>query len=116
MAQKEAEGSSRQAMTKYILANFGKNDAASFKRALKKGVSSGKLVANGARFKLAGVDFEPAQVDRVEVKDVSEGEGRAAESGDTVVMKCATEHPHCFRRPFAACVDARVPADTRANS
>ena len=82
LAQKEAEGSSRQAMTKYILANFGKSDATSFKRALKKGVSSGKLVANGARFKLAGVDFEPAQVDRVEIKDVSEGEGRAAESGD----------------------------------
>ena len=100
LAQKEAEGSSRQAMTKYILANFGKSDATSFKRALKKGVSSGKLVANGARFKLAGVDFEPAQVDRVEIKDVSEGEGRAAESGDTVVMKCATElHPHCLFSP-----------------
>ena len=117
LAQKEAEGSSRQAMTKYILANFGKNDAASFKRALKKGVSSGKLVANGARFKLAGVDFEPAQVDRVEIKDVSEGEGTAAESGDTVVMKCAhrAAPPHCFGRPFATCLDARH-ADTRANS
>ena len=40
---KEAPGSSRQAIAKYIKQEFGKEDASSLKRALKKGVAEKKL-------------------------------------------------------------------------
>jgi FKBP-type peptidyl-prolyl cis-trans isomerase len=87
VALKEADGSSRQAITKYIKANFQKDDAAALRRALKKGVADGKLVQAGARFKVAGVEFEAAEVPQVTIKDIVEGEGPAAASGDTVIMK-----------------------------
>ena len=87
VALKDAEGSSRQAITKYIKSNFQKDDAAALRRALKKGVADGKLVQAGARFKVAGVEFEAAAKPQVTIKDVIVGEGPAAESGDTVVMK-----------------------------
>jgi hypothetical protein len=84
---KDAPGSSRQAIAKHIKANFGKDDSAALRRALKKGVTSGKLVQCGARFKIAGVEFAAAPVPAVEIKDMSVGEGAKAESGDTVTMK-----------------------------
>eukprot|EP01052_Picozoa_sp_SAG31_P031721 SAG31_NODE_3393_length_4326_cov_2.068607_3_plen_77_part_00 len=60
MALKEAGGSSRQAICKYIKVTFQKDDAAALRRALKKGVSDGKLIQAGARFKCAGVEFQAA--------------------------------------------------------
>lgn len=87
IALKEAEGSSRQAITKYIKSNFQKDDASALRRALKKGVADGKLVQAGARFKVKGVEFEAAAQPKVTIKDLVEGEGPAAGSGDTVVMK-----------------------------
>lgn len=84
---KDAEGSSRQGIAKYINSTFQKDDAAALRRALKKGVADGKLVQAGARFKIAGVEFEAAAKPQVTITDVTEGEGPAAGSGDTVVMK-----------------------------
>lgn len=87
VALKDAEGSSRQAITKHIKNNFQKDDVAALRRALKKGVADGKLVQAGARFKVAGMEFEAAAKPEVTIKDVTEGKGPAAASGDTVVMK-----------------------------
>ena len=87
VALKEGEGSSRQAITKYLKAEFGKDDAAALRRTLKKGVADGKLIQAGARFKCAGMEFEAAEKPQVTITDVKEGKGPAAASGDRVVMK-----------------------------
>ena len=87
LALKEGEGSSRQAITKYLKTEFGKDDAAALRRTLKKGVADGKLIQAGARFKCAGMEFGAAEKPKVTITDVKEGKGPAAASGDMVVMK-----------------------------
>ena len=86
-AQKSAKGSSRQAISKYLRAEFDTDNAAALKKALKKGVSDGKLIQEGQSFKVAGdKEYEAPKEEQVELTDVKVGEGPAAEKGDTVVV------------------------------
>ena len=86
-AQKSAKGSSRQAIGKYLISEFDTDNATALKKALKKGVSDGKLIQEGQSFKVAGdKEYEAPKEEQVELTDVKVGEGPAAEKGDTVVV------------------------------
>lgn len=87
-AQKSAKGSSRQAIGKYVKAELEFENAAALKKALKKGVSDGKLIQEGQSFKVAGdKEYEAPKEEQVEIVDVKTGEGPGpAEKGDTVVV------------------------------
>ena len=86
-AQKSAKGSSRQAIAKYLKAEFETDNATALKKALKKGVADGKLIQEGQSFKVAGdKEYEAPPEEQVEITDVKLGEGPAAEKGDTVIV------------------------------
>lgn len=85
----EPGGASRPAVAKYIKETYGEVSAAFLKKAFAQGVSKGKLVQNGQRFGLVGVEIAPRPGDVVEkiiVKAAPEG-AQACEPGDTVDMK-----------------------------
>jgi len=87
-ALKDPNGSSTQAISKYIKATHQKDDKNSLKRALKKGLADGKLV-NGdsaVRFKIAGLEFADTST-QVAIEDVRVGDGEAAAKGDQVRMQ-----------------------------
>lgn len=81
-------GVSRTAIAKYCKAELEYDNAAKLKQALKKAVSSGKLVQTGQSFRVSGdaVVAAPPEV-TVTIVDVKEGKGPEAVRGDTVVMK-----------------------------
>ena len=86
-AQKSAKGSSRQAISKYLKAEFEYDNATALKKALKKGVTDGKLIQEGQSFKVAGdKEYEAPPEEKVEITDVKIGDGPAAEKGDTVIV------------------------------
>ena len=86
-AQKSAKGSSRQAIAKYLKAEFSYENAVALKKALKKGVADGKLIQEGQSFKVAGdKEYEAPPEEQVEITDVKIGDGPAAEKGDTVIV------------------------------
>ena len=85
----EPGGASRVAIAKFVKETFGEVSAPLLKKALATGVQKGKLVQNGQRFALAGVEIAPRAGESVEktvIKAAPEG-SRACESGDTVDMK-----------------------------
>ena len=58
------------------------------KNAFKKGVENGKLIQTGQSFRVAGDPLpDMPEEAKVEIEDIKEGSGPAAEVGDTVVMK-----------------------------
>lgn len=81
-------GISRVAISKYCKNELNYDNASALKKALKKGVDSGKLVQTGQSFRVAG--DAPAKLPdqpKVEMKDIKEGSGTAAAKGDTVLVK-----------------------------
>jgi len=81
-------GISRVAIAKYLKNELDYDNAAALKKALKKGVDSGKLIQTGQSFRVAGdAAAELPDQATVEMKDVKEGSGPAAAKGDTVVVK-----------------------------
>ena len=85
----EPGGASRIAIQKYIKETFGEVKPALLKKAFTTVVASGKVVQNGQRFALVGVEIAPRPgetVEKVVLKAAPEG-SRACEHGDTVDMK-----------------------------
>ena len=81
-------GVSRVSIAKYIKNEFDYDNASALKKALKKGVDSGKLIQTGQSFRVAGdLVAEIPDQPKVEIEDIKEGTGPAATSGDTVVVK-----------------------------
>ena len=61
LALKDADGSSRQAITKYLKAEFGVENAVAVKKAFKAGVDAGRLLQKGQSFSVKGHQFEAAE-------------------------------------------------------
>jgi FKBP-type peptidyl-prolyl cis-trans isomerase len=81
-------GVSRVSIAKYIQNEFDYDNASALKKALKKGVNSGKLIQTGQSFRVAGDHVaELPDQPKVEIKDLKEGTGPAAAVGDTVLVK-----------------------------
>eukprot|EP00729_Bicosta_minor_P005528 gene5528-22284_t len=85
---KDHAGSSRQAISKYLKAEFDVSNAAALKKALKTGVTKGRLIAKGTqRWTIPGATFEAPVEEQMEIKTVSEGTGAAtADNGDEVTV------------------------------
>ena len=81
-------GISRVAITKYLKQELDYDNGSALKKALKQGVSKGKLIQTGQSFRVAGDPLPdlPAEP-TVEHTDVKVGKGPAAVAGDTVVVK-----------------------------
>ena len=87
-AVQDCKGASRQAVVKYLKAEFACDNATAIKSALKKGVATGKLTQQGQSFRVAGdAPIAPPADETVGVEDVAEGgDGPAAAVGDEVSM------------------------------
>ena len=62
----EPGGASRVAVAKYVKQTWGEVSAALMKKAFATGVQKGKLVQNGQRFALVGVEIAPREGESVE--------------------------------------------------
>ena len=84
----EPGGASRIAITKYIKNTHGEVSAAHLKKAFAAGVAKNKLVQNGQRFALFGVEIAPREGESVEktILRAALPERRACGPGDTVDM------------------------------
>ncbi|KAL3797581.1 hypothetical protein ACHAW5_003300 [Stephanodiscus triporus] len=85
-----ANGISRTAITKYLHSELDvdASKAAQLKSAFKKGLEKGILVQTGQSFRVAGDALPDLPRERTtDIEDLKPGIGRAAEAGDTVVMK-----------------------------
>ena len=85
-----ANGTSRTAIIKYLQSEFDVDvsKSAPLKTAFKKGVEKGRLVQTGQSFRVSGDPVPDIPEDaKVKIEDLKEGEGSAAEAGDTVVVK-----------------------------
>ena len=83
-----ANGISRVAIQKYLKSELSYDNPSALKKALKKGVDSGKLVQMGQSFRIAGDPVAALpEKPKVDLEDVKVGKGVAAASGDTVVVK-----------------------------
>lgn len=85
----EPGGASRVAIAKYVKEVYGEVKAPLLKRAFAAGVEKGRLVQNGQRFALVGVEIAPRVGEAVEktvLKAAPDG-SRACCAGDTVDMK-----------------------------
>jgi FKBP-type peptidyl-prolyl cis-trans isomerase len=81
-------GVSRVAIAKYLKNELEYDNASALKKALKKGVASGKLIQTGQSFRVASDPVAELPVQpKVEIEDVKEGNGPSATKGDTVVVK-----------------------------
>lgn len=84
------KGSSRQSVSKYLKSEFDYDNTNAINAALKKGVSSGKLVQSGQSFRVAAdpvAEEAPAEGERLVAEDIKVGGGdSAAERGDTVTV------------------------------
>jgi FKBP-type peptidyl-prolyl cis-trans isomerase len=85
-ALKDFKGSSRQAIAKYLKAEFAQDNANALKAALKKGVSTGVLVQQGQSFRIAGEEYEEPEGERLTVTDVKVGDGDEATVGTEVTV------------------------------
>ena len=82
-ACQDHKGASRQAITKYLKAEFQCESAVAIKKALK----SDKLVQTGQSFRVKGDAPIASPADEVVgIEDVTVGDGAAAEKGDEVAM------------------------------
>ena len=85
-AERNHLGSSRQAIAKYLKAEFDSDNKTALRKALQLGVKKGKLSQSGARFRVVG-DKEVAKPDDgFKQKDLSVGEGREATPGSVVTV------------------------------
>lgn len=66
-------GSSRQAITKYLKEEFEYDNAPALKRALTKAVADGKLIQDGQKFSIPGLEFEKPDDERVKIEVLQEG-------------------------------------------
>ena len=80
-------GSSRQAIVKYLKAEFQIENANAIKKALKQGVDKGKLTQKGQSFSLPGVEYKVPKDQQVEITEIRVGKGATAERGSDVTMK-----------------------------
>ena len=86
-AMKDHKGSSRQSIAKYLKAEFGTDNAAALRAALKKGVSAGTLVQDKQSFRVAGdAPIAEPEDERLEIEDLKVGEGDAAAAGDNITV------------------------------
>ena len=67
-------GTSRPALLKFLKKEFDLDNAAVIKKALKKGVDSGKLLQKGQSFALPGTKFESPAGARVEIEELAPGD------------------------------------------
>ena len=80
-------GSSRQAIAKLLKERWAVDNTVALRKALKKGVESGKLVQDKASFKVAGdTAYEAPADERVESVDEKVGSGAEATEGADVVV------------------------------
>eukprot|EP00959_Pyramimonas_sp_CCMP1952_P472260 9499764-Pyramimonas_sp.AAC.2 len=63
---KDPNGSSRQALVKFLKAECGIENAAAIKKAFKTGVDSARLIQQGQSFRLPGVEFDGPEEDRIQ--------------------------------------------------
>jgi FKBP-type peptidyl-prolyl cis-trans isomerase len=88
-ALKSHKGSSRQAIAKFLKEEYGSDNAAALRTALKKGAANGTLLQTGQSFRVAqDGEYEAPADETVRVRDVAIGDedGRRAEAGDSVVV------------------------------
>jgi hypothetical protein len=82
----EPGGASRPAINKAVKEMFGEVKPALMKKALSTGVQKGQLVQSGQRFGVAGIVLEAREEASVAKTVLRDGNGRVADSGDTVDM------------------------------
>lgn len=80
----EPGGASRPAIAKYVKEVYGETSAALLKKAIATGVHKGRLLQNGQRFSLPGVDIAPREGTVVKKTVLKEGVGGTAARGDEV--------------------------------
>lgn len=80
-------GSSRQAIVKFLKAEFQVDNANAIKKALKQGVDKGKLLQKGQSFTIPGVEFQAPADEQVTIEESKVGDGDVAERGSEVTMK-----------------------------
>ena len=85
-AERNHLGSFRQAIAKYLKAEFDSDNKAALRKALKQGVKKGKLSQTGARFRVLGDKEIAAPDDGFKQKDLLVGEGREAIPGSVVTV------------------------------
>ena len=85
-ADRDHRGSSRQAIAKYLKATHGQDNKTALRKALKAGVTKGKLVQEGARFRVAGDKPVTPPDDGFRSRDITEGDGTEAAAGDSVTV------------------------------
>lgn len=85
-ALKEPKGSSRQAIQKYLQAEFDTDNATAFKAAIRKGLKEGILVQKGQSFKVNGEEYEGDPEETVVSTDEIVGDGTEAQHGDRVTV------------------------------
>jgi hypothetical protein len=84
IALSQPDGSSRQAIAKYLKSEFSSDNPTALKKAIKAGVASGDLIQNKNSFKVAGFEPDPQELDpseRLEIVDEKIGVGDEASSG-----------------------------------
>ena len=82
-AVQDHKGASRQAIVKYLKAEFQCENGVAIKKALK----SDKLVQTGQSFRVKGdAPIAPPADEVVGIEDVTVGDGAAAQKGDEVAM------------------------------
>ena len=74
-------GSSRQAIVKFLKAEFQVDNANAIKKALKQGVDKGKLLQKGQSFTIPGVEFQVPADEQVTIEESKVGDGDVAERG-----------------------------------
>ena len=86
-ALKDARGSSRQAIAKYLKQELDTDNATALKLAFKKGVASGQLAQAGQSFTVVGdTAYEAPEGERLGITDETVGMGAEAEAGDEVTV------------------------------
>ena len=85
-AEARPGGSSLAFVKKYLKSEEGFENNTLLLKTLKKGVESGMLEKEGASFKIPGEVHLPPPDETVTVKELQEGEGPAAVTGNTVTM------------------------------
>ena len=74
-------GSSRQAIAKFLKARWDVSNTVALRKALKKGVDTGKLVQERSSFKVTGETYEAPADQQVQMTDEKVGGGTEATEG-----------------------------------
>eukprot|EP00970_Alexandrium_tamarense_P020501 scaffold15306_cov207-Alexandrium_tamarense.AAC.1 len=81
-------GISRTSIAKYLQSEYSiESKSSQLKNAFKKGVDKGVLLQTGQSFRVKGDKIDLPEEVKICIEEIEEGNGQAAQHGDTVVVK-----------------------------